>query len=43
MLDIFGGRTGYHRGGGQPWEGRHVESDHHLENRGSDIQHEGHR
>jgi hypothetical protein len=39
----WGGRTGYHRGGGQPWEREHFEPDHHGENRGSDVRHEGHR
>jgi hypothetical protein len=39
----WGGRTGYHRGGGRPWERAHVEADHHGQDRGGDIQHEGHR
>jgi hypothetical protein len=39
----WGGRIGYHRGGGRPWEHGHVESDHHGENRGRDVRHEGHR
>ena len=39
----WGGRVGYHRGGGRPWEGRHVEAAHHGENRGHDVWHEGHR
>ena len=39
----WGGRTGYHRGGGGPWEREHVESDHHGHNHGHDIKHEGHR
>ena len=39
----WGGRIGYHRGGGRPWERPHTEADHHGENRGRDIMHEGHR
>ena len=39
----WGGRIGYHRGGGRPWERAHTETDHHGENRGRDITHEGHR
>jgi hypothetical protein len=39
----WGGRIGYHRGGGRPWERQHVESDHHLRVDGGDIRHEGHR
>src|SRR2546426_9833104 len=39
----WGGRIGYHRGGGRPWERPHSEADHHGENRGRDIMHEGHR
>jgi hypothetical protein len=39
----WGGRTGYHRGGGRPWERRHVESDHHGHDHGHDVWHEGHR
>jgi hypothetical protein len=39
----WGGRTGYHRGGGRPWERPHSEADHHGEDRGRDVQHEGHR
>jgi hypothetical protein len=38
----WGGRIGYHRGGGRPWEREHFESDHHGENRGRDVRHEGH-
>ena len=38
----WGGRTGYHRGGGRPWERAHSEADHHGENRWRDIVHEGH-
>jgi hypothetical protein len=30
----WGGRTGYHRGGGRPWEREHVERDHHGQDRG---------
>ncbi len=39
----WGGRTGYHRGGGRPWERPHSETDHHGNNQGNDIRHEGHR
>ena len=39
----WGGRTGYHRGGGRPWERPHRESEHHGQDRGREIQHEGHR
>ena len=39
----WGGRTGYHRGGGRPWERPHSEADHHGNNQGNDIRHEGHR
>ena len=39
----WGGRIGYHRGGGSPWERAHGEADHHGENRGRDVVHEGHR
>ncbi len=39
----WGGRVGYHRGGGRPWERRHVESDHHGHDHGKDVWHEGHR
>jgi hypothetical protein len=39
----WGGRTGYHRGGGRPWERPHSEADHHGNNQGSDVRHEGHR
>ena len=39
----WGGRTGYHRGGGRPWEREHFESDHHGRNHGQDVRHEGHR
>jgi hypothetical protein len=39
----WGGRTGYHRGGGRPWERAHHESDHHgRDNRGHEVDHEGH-
>jgi hypothetical protein len=38
----WGGRTGYHRGGGRPWERPHSEADHHGRSNGSDVQHEGH-
>jgi hypothetical protein len=38
----WGGRIGYHRGGGRPWEHPHFESDHHGENHGHDVRHEGH-
>jgi hypothetical protein len=41
----WGGRIGYHRGGGRPWERAHVEADHHgpSDRRGGDVHHEGHR
>jgi hypothetical protein len=39
----WAGRVGYHRGGGRQWEGRHTEADHHGQNHGRDIVHEGHR
>jgi hypothetical protein len=39
----WGGRIGYHRGGGRPWERRHNEADHTGQERGRDITHEGHR
>ena len=39
----WGGRIGYHRGGGRPWERPHVEADHHVQDRGRDVRHEGHR
>jgi hypothetical protein len=39
----WGGRNGYHRGGGRPWEREHFEPDHHGHNHGRDIRHEGHR
>jgi hypothetical protein len=39
----WGGRTGYHRGGGRPWEREHMESDHHGHDHGHDVKHEGHR
>jgi hypothetical protein len=39
----WGGRTGYHRGGGRPWERPHVEADHHGHDHGRDVRHEGHR
>ena len=39
----WGGRIGYHRGGGRPWERPHSETDHHGNNQGNDIRHEGHR
>ena len=39
----WGGRTGYHRGGGRPWERAHSEADHHGHDHGSDVRHEGHR
>jgi hypothetical protein len=38
----WGGRTGYHRGGGRPWERAHLEVDHHGQDRGRDVRHEGH-
>jgi hypothetical protein len=39
----WGGRIGYHTGGGRPWERPHMEVDHHGEDRGRDVRHEGHR
>jgi hypothetical protein len=39
----WGGRTGYHRGGGRPWERQHSEADHHGHDHGRDVRHEGHR
>jgi len=39
----WGGRTGYHRGGGRPWEREHMEADHHGHDHGRDVKHEGHR
>jgi len=40
----WGGRVGYHRGGGRPWERRHSEWDHHMhDSHGKDVWHEGHR
>lgn len=39
----WGGHVGYHRGGGRPWERVHIEADHHGEDRGRDVRHEGHR
>jgi hypothetical protein len=39
----WGGRNGYHRGGGRPWERRHSEADHHGHDHGRDVWHEGHR
>ena len=39
----WGGRTGYHRGGGRPWERTHSEADHHGHDHGGDVRHEGHR
>jgi hypothetical protein len=39
----WGGRTGYHRGGGRPWEREHREWDHHGHEHGRDVRHEGHR
>jgi hypothetical protein len=39
----WGARTGYHRGGGRPWERPHSEADHHGHNYGGDIRHEGHQ
>jgi hypothetical protein len=39
----WGGRTGYHRGGGRPWEHEHMERDHHGHEHGGDVRHEGHR
>jgi hypothetical protein len=38
----WGGRTGYHRGGGRPWEREHTEMDHHGHDHGRDVRHEGH-
>ena len=39
----WGGRTGLHQGGDRPWERPHTEADHHGNNEGSDVRHEGHR
>jgi hypothetical protein len=39
----WGGRIGYHRGGGRPWERPHSEAEHHGQDRGRDVMHEGHR
>ena len=39
----WGGRIGYHSGGGRPWERAHIEADHHGEDRGREVRHEGHR
>ena len=39
----WGGRIGYHSGGGRPWEREHRESEHHGEDRGRDVMHDGHR
>ncbi len=39
----WGGRTGYHRGGGRPWEREHSEADHHGREERRDNHHEGHR
>jgi hypothetical protein len=39
----WGARIGYHRGGGRPWERRHIEADHHGRDHGRDVWHEGHR
>ena len=39
----WGGRTGYHRGGGRPWEREHSEADHHGREARRDNHHEGHR
>jgi hypothetical protein len=39
----WGGRIGYHRGGGRPWERAHAEADHHGRGDGRDVRHEGHR
>jgi len=39
----WGGRAGYHRGGGQSWEREHFDVDHHLRDYGRDVRHEGHR
>ena len=33
----WGGRNGYHRGGGRPWERDHVEADHRGQDRGRDT------
>ena len=38
----WGGRTGYHRGGGRPWERAHSEADHHGRESGRSVMHEGH-
>ena len=38
----WGGRTGYHRGGGRPWEREHMEVDHHGHDHGRDVRHYGH-
>jgi hypothetical protein len=38
----WGGRIGYHQGGGRPWERPHMEAAHHGEDRGRDVRHEGH-
>jgi hypothetical protein len=38
----WGGRTGYHRGGGRPWERPHSEADHHGRESARGVQHEGH-
>ena len=38
----WNGRAGYHRGGGRPWERTHYEADHHREDRGRDVRHDGH-
>ena len=39
----WGGRLGYHRGGGRPWERAHKEADHDERDHGRDFWHEGHR
>ena len=39
----WGGRIGYHRGGGRPWEREHREWDHHGHDHGRDVRHEGRR
>ena len=39
----WGGRNGYHRGGGRPWEREHFEYDHHGRPEGREYRHEGHR
>ena len=39
----WGGRNGYHRGGGRPWEHEHFEAHHHGHEHGRDVKHEGHR